>query len=147
MPALLLPARAHSARAAVEDGHKIADGLAIYLGVLPAALVRGHAAQHGEETMHGGIPKGRQDYHLVVAVFDAGSGARIGDAEVEATVSEPGHIAEKHLTLEPMRVADTLTYGGFTELPDPGRYTIGIEVRRPGRDRPTRVEFAYQRDE
>jgi hypothetical protein len=83
--------------------------------------------------MHGGVPRGRGDYHLVVAVFDAGTGARVEDAEVSVTVSEPDHLAETRVRLEPMRVADTVIYGGFAALPYPGHYTIGVEL-------------AYQRD-
>lgn len=133
--------------AAADDNYQTKDGLAVYLGVLPATIVRGHPPGHPERAMHGGAPGGRRDHHLVVAVFDTQSGARIEDAEVNATIAEPGHIAQTRLRLEPMRMADTVTYGGFTALPDPGRYTIGVEIRRPGKEGPTQVEFAYQRDE
>lgn len=147
MAAIAGSAPAWPARAAVADSYRTADGIAVYLGVLPAAIVRGHAVRHGEETMHGGVPRGPRDYHLVVAVFDAGSGARVEDAEVGAIVAGLGHVAETRLRLEPMRVAGTVTYGGFAALPDPGCYTIAVEVRRPGAEGPARVEFAYQRDE
>ena len=132
---------------AVVDGYKTAAGLAVYLGVLPAAMLRGHAGHRGDAGMHGGVPRGRSEHHLVVAVFDASSGARIEDADVNATVSEPGHVAETRLRLEPMRLADTVTYGGFAALPSPGHYTIGIEIRRPGAERPAQVAFDYQHDD
>lgn len=132
---------------AVLDGYKTAAGLAVYLGVLPAAMVRGHAGHRGDVGMHGGVPRGRSEQHLVVAVFDAASGVRIEDADVNAIVSEPGHVAETRLRLEPMRVADTITYGGFAAMPYVGHYTIDVEVRRPGTDEPARVEFDYQHAE
>lgn len=132
---------------AVVDGYKTAAGLAVYLGVLPAAMLRGHAGHRGDAGMHGGVPRGRSEHHLVAAVFDSGSGARIEDAEVSAKVSEPGHLAETRLRLEPMRLADTVTYGGFAALPAPGHYTISIEIRRPGVERPAQVEFDYQHDD
>lgn len=139
-------ALAAPARAAVVDGYKTVGGLAVYLGVLPAAIVRGHDPRHAEATMHGGAPRGRDGHHLVVAVFDAASGARVEDAEVSATISEPGHVARTRLPLEPMRVADTTTYGGFAALPGRGRYAIDVEIRRPGAEPPARVGFAYEHD-
>lgn len=42
-----------------------------------------------------------------------------------------------------MRIADTVTYGGYFDLPGDDRYTIRVEIRRPGRPRPVRAEFVY----
>ena len=61
---------------AADDNYKTASGLAVYLGVLPAAMIQGHPRGHPEATMHGGVPSGRHSYHIVVAVFDATTGAR-----------------------------------------------------------------------
>jgi len=130
--------------AAVDDSYKTANGLAIYLGVLPAQMLRGHAPAHQERAMHGGVPGGQHDYHLVVAVFDVQSGARVEDADVTATVSGLGHIAETRARLEPMKIADIVTYGGFVALPSSDRYTITIEIRRTGQEAPTRVDFTYR---
>jgi hypothetical protein len=140
-------ALARPGSSAVLDGYKTAVGIVVYLGVLPAAMVRGHAGHRGDAGMHGGVPRGRSEHHLVVAAFDAASGVRIEDADVNATVSEPGHIAQTRLRLEPMRVADTITYGGFAAMPYAGHYTISVEVRRPGAEEPARVEFHYQHAE
>jgi hypothetical protein len=40
--------------------------------------------------MHGGAPGGSHDYHLVTAIFDAASAARVSDATVIAKVSGLG---------------------------------------------------------
>jgi hypothetical protein len=57
--------------------------MTVYLGVVPAAQVKGQ----GVAMMHGGAPKGPDAYHIVAAVFDAATGARISDATVTAKVS------------------------------------------------------------
>lgn len=51
-----------------------------YLGVFPGALIQGHAAGHEEPVMHGGVPLSEHAYHVMAAVFDAGSGRRLEDA-------------------------------------------------------------------
>jgi hypothetical protein len=37
--------------------------------------------------MHGGGPAGRNEYHTVVAIFDAATSERVSDATVRANVS------------------------------------------------------------
>jgi len=142
MATLLAAFAPHPALA--DDNYKVVDGLAVYLGVLPAAMVKGHPSGHPEAAMHGGVPRGAHEYHLVIAVFDAATGVRVENAKVTASVSWLGHVGESLLKLEPMAIAGTVTYGGFVNLPGNDRYQIGVEIRVPGRNAPVRVDFAYQ---
>lgn len=125
-----------------DDGqYQTKDGLAVYFGVVPAAIVKGHPASHPEQTMHGGAPKGRSEVHLVVAVFEAANGARISDATVTAQVSEIG-LAGALKTLESMEIANTVTYGGFFDL-QAALYTIKLTIQRPGTAPPVVMELRY----
>ena len=45
-------------------------------------------------------------------------------------------------TLEPLRIADTVTYGDCFALPAPGSYRIVLEIRVPGRAGAVRARFA-----
>src|SRR3972149_6703718 len=72
------------------ENYKTADGLAVSLGIIPAAMVRGHPKGHPEQAMHEGVPRGAHEYHVTVAIFDAASGERLETAEVDATVSPLG---------------------------------------------------------
>lgn len=139
----LLAAWITPASAAVDEPYKRAGDFAVYLGVVPAEIVRGHPTAHAEREMHGGAPKGRHDLHLVVAIFDAASGTRIGDAKVEATVSGIGHVGITNVSLEPMVIAETTTYGGYVNLSGNDRYTIKLDIRRPHGSPPASVEFTY----
>ncbi|MCZ8547952.1 hypothetical protein OOJ09_27560 [Mesorhizobium qingshengii] len=125
------------------ENYKVAQGLGVYLGVLPAAIVRGHLESHPEATMHGGAPRGAHEYHMIVAVFEAATGARIENAKVTATVSGLGHVGQNSLELEPMAIAGTVTYGGFVALPGSDRYDIQVDISVPGRPAPARVKFTY----
>jgi hypothetical protein len=87
-----------------EDYTRAAGGLTVYLGVMPAEIVK------GQLTMHGGAPAGPHEHHIVVAIFDAASAARVSDATVTAKVSGLG-LSRSEKTLEPMSIANTITYG------------------------------------
>lgn len=114
--------------AAEAGDSKTAGGLTVYLGIVPAEIVKG---QHpAGPQVHGGVPKGSHEFHVVAAVFDAASNARITDATVTAKVSGLG-LSGPQKTLEPMKIADTLTYGAFFNL-SADLYTIKLTVQRPG---------------
>jgi hypothetical protein len=68
------------------EHYKVANGVGIYLGIIPTEMIRGEV----ESTMHGGTPSGGRHHHVMIAVFDNNSGKRIENAEVEATVRELG---------------------------------------------------------
>jgi len=143
--ALLAPplAIAASAPAAAqvgpEGGVRRVDGLVVYLGVVPAALARDHPPGGSAP------PTARHAYHLVVAAFEAGSGARVADATVTATVHGLGHVGRPPIALEPMTIANAASYGGFVVLPATDTYRILVEIRRPGAaDGPARAEFTYR---
>lgn len=127
------------AAAQENENYKIAQGLGVYLGVLPAGMVRGP-----EAGMHGGAPRGEHEYHVIIAVFDAVTGMRVENAKVTATVSGLGHVGQNSLELEPMAIAGTVTYGDFVNLPGNDRYDIAVDIRIPRRNAPVRVAFTYQ---
>ena len=133
-----------AAFAASDEGqYKESGGLAVYLGILPAEMVKGHTAGHQESTMHGGVPVGRHEYHVLVAVFDAASGERVIDAEVMATISGLGHVGGSLLQLAPMTIENIVTYGNFVDLPGNDAYEIKIIVKRLGKPNPVSVQFSY----
>jgi hypothetical protein len=125
------------------DGHKVAAGMSVYLGITPAVIVRSHAASHAEATMHRGPPAGRHVQHLTAALFDDRTGERIEDATVEARVTPLG-MASMTRGLEPMAIADTVTYGNYFTMRDAGAYRIRLAITRSGDRRPVMLEFAHQ---
>jgi hypothetical protein len=130
------------ATAAEDAPYKTADGLAVYIGVIPAEIVRGHPSGHAEQTMHGGAPIGVHEYHVVAAVFDATSGARVSDAAVTAQISGLGLSGTK-TKLDRMEIANTISYGGFFDLPGRDLYTIRLTIERLGQPNPVSLEFKY----
>ncbi|MBN9307771.1 MAG: hypothetical protein J0I99_15950 [Devosia sp.] len=123
---------------------KTVAGISVYMGLMPAEIVKGHPAGHTEAQMHGGPPSGPHAYHLVVALFDEATGNRIENARVAATVSGLGHIGQTSVALEPMLIADTVTYGAFIDLRALERFDIALTIKVPDRPDPVRVDFAEE---
>ena len=128
--------------AAAADYYKTAGNLAVYLGVLPAEMVQGHSPEHPEGKMHGGVPSSRRQHHVVIALFDAKDGSRIGDASVKARVGEIG-LAPVQEKLERMTIDKTISYGNYFSMGSSGPYRIEIEIIRPGSTGPVKTTFEY----
>lgn len=119
-----------------------ADGMTAYFGVVPSELLGFHAPEHPESAMHGS-PK-KSDFHLVVALYDDASGARIEDAVlVEAVIRGESHRASRRIRLEPMPIENSVTYGGYAALTPIDRYHVSIEIQRPVSDRKTKMKFLF----
>ena len=117
-------------------------GVTVYYGVVPAEIARGIARTHGETNLHGTERATPIGYHLIVALFNAVTGQRISNATVTASMARPGPQSSPKL-LEPMKIADTTTYGNFFELPEHGIYRIHLNITRKGSARPVTVDFLY----
>lgn len=129
----------------IAAGHdfKVRGGLAVYLGVIPAEMIRDQAVDHAEAQMHGGPPRGRHQYHITIAVFDETSGERVEEAQVEARATAPGR-APVTRRLEPMNIADTVTFGNYFNLDGDIAYRIQVTISRAGELQPVTVEFTHE---
>lgn len=122
--------------------HKVANGVSVYFGIVPAELVRGHPREHPEGEMHGGVPAGEN--HIMVALFDDKTGERITRAQVTARVSG-GHAAGIEKRLEPMTIAGSLTYGNYFYMGGSGPYQVELRIYAPGRNKPISMRFEWAR--
>ena len=142
--ALSIALVANAAFAADNATHKVVQNVAIYLGVLPAEMILGHPKLHTEAEMHGGVPAGQHQYHVTVSLFDAASGKRISGAKVSARVYEINR-AGTQKKLEPMLIADTISYGNYFNLPTSNNpYRIRVLIELPGIAGIIETEFEYQ---
>lgn len=119
-------------------------GMTIYIGVIPAELVRDHPTAIGDpKALHGGAPKYGGSHHLVVALFDDRTGARITDARIHAGVAEFAREPGVNTPLEPMEISGAMSYGNFFPMPGSGDWRIRLEIRRTNDTSPARADFAY----
>ena len=96
-----------TAMAASSGKVKTSGGLTVYLGVVPAEIVKGPPPHSAERPMHGRIPRGPHEYHVVAAIFDAATGTRVSDASVSAQLSGIGLSGERK-DLQPMQLSGTI---------------------------------------
>lgn len=121
---------------------QVVNGVAIYFGILPAELVRGHVPEHPESGMHGGVPVGEN--HLTVALFEDKTGVRITRAKITATISGPDSFKTTK-KLEPMTIAGSITYGNYFSMPGPGPYRITLHIQVPDAREAIEAVFAWAR--
>lgn len=112
------------------------DGVVLYWGLVPAAVV---SQRHAQEEMHGVLPKdGGQNHHLVVALFTR-DGKRIADAVVRAQLTEIGIVDAPPKYLTPMLIDGQASYGQFFSTAKRGPYKFRVLVKLD--DRPSDIAF------
>jgi hypothetical protein len=112
------------------ETHKLVGGMEIYIGMIPAEVVRGRDLP--ETKMHGAPPRGKNRYHLVVALFDEKTRQRIIDANITANVAGLG-LGGTTKILEQMRVNDLVSFGNYFPLPDNTPYQVRLKLEVPGK--------------
>lgn len=121
---------------------KVVSGTEIFLGVVSADALRAqHKAGDKESTMHGGIPRGKDYYHLNVSLFDDKTRAVISDAQVEASVRDPVSGAQSK-KLERVSFNGVESYGNYFRMSGSNPYTVTVRVKRPGAA--SRIEAEFQ---
>ncbi len=122
------------------------EGMTIELGVVPLKRVKEeHATLPGDpEAMHGGTTANSSSAHIVVALFDAKTGVRIADAEIQASVGNPGHSRDSYTSLEPMEMGGVISYGNYFMIQGTDALRIHLVIHRPGVTRAIEAEFSYE---
>lgn len=128
---------------ASEAQSQVQSGLRFEYGLVLGAAVRDQANSPGDAAMHGTAPQQANSYHVVLALFDATSGARVADGDVAMTLSGHGHNGGGSQPLDAMGARDQASYGGYIVLPEPGTYLMTFNVRRPG-GHPSHVKAAFK---
>jgi len=142
-----LPLAATPAYAGLDKGRVTVDSAIVYLGVVPATQTRDYSSERvGDMTMGGQAASNVNDIHLVVALFDHGSGKRITGAHVIARfIGERGR--RWSAVLKPMTMNGAMSYGAYASMGGDNKASILIDVERPfGRNsKNLTARFEYSR--
>lgn len=134
--------------AGLEQGKVILSSTIVYLGVVPATQTRDYSSERvGDMAMGGAAASNANDIHLVVALFDHGTGKRITNAHVSARfIGERGR--HWSTALKPMTMNGAMTYGAYSNMGRDNEASILIDVERPfGRSTQNlTARFEYSRD-
>lgn len=143
-----LPLLATPAVAGLDKGYVTVDSAIVYLGVVPAAQTIAYASERtGDMPMGGRAATRLNNIHLVVALFDHGTGKRITNAQVNARfIGERGR--RWSVELKPMTMNGAMTYGAYSNMGRDSNASILIDVDRPVGRNTARMtaRFEYSRD-
>jgi len=138
--ALLLTACTTKPQLAQIPGSARSGDLVAYVGIVPAAVSRERMAADATP-QHPAAASAADAHHLVVALFDAASGARIEQANVVAIHLLPRREPVRR-SLTPMRTGYVTSFGAEFEISKGAGHLFEIEVTRPGQA-PEHFAFRY----
>ncbi len=142
-PGAVAPKEAPVAARAATPRYKIAGGMEVDLGIVPAETLRLLPEGSVEKTLHGGVPDGAGYYHFNVSLRDAKTKAPVGDAQVVMRV-EPVGMSGVTKSLEPYTINDAPSYGSYFRIRWNTTYRITAIIRRPGMKGPVAVKFQHR---
>ena len=142
-PGAVAPKDAPAAARAAAPRYKIAGGMEVDLGIVPAETLRLLPEGSADRMLHGGVPDGAGYYHLNVSLRDARKRTPIGDAQVVMRVEQVG-LSGVTKTLEPYMVNQLPSYGAYFRLRWNANYRITAIIRTPGAPAPVAVKFEHR---
>lgn len=136
---------APAAKPARDDrNHAVVDGMDVYLGVVSADAIRNKAGASTEEKqMHGGIPGGRNHYHLNISLLDRETGAEIRNAKIELTV-EDALTGVQTKVLDLVTFNNAVSYGNYFLMPEKIPYKITAQISRADQPRASKARFSFK---
>jgi len=137
------PVRGWPAASGEAGFRKEVDGFAVYLAVMPAAVLRGPAAEEvpGASPFRR-PPAPRDTHHVMVSLFDLDGGRRVTGARVEARVAALGFSGAKK-ALELTDVAGAPVYAARFPMQGRGPFRVDVEFLPAGATRASRVRFYF----
>lgn len=141
--ALALALASNSAAADRLGQSVVVDGVLVYLGVVPSSSLRSDVKHYSGHNAQCPVPGGRDNHHIMIALFDRATGERITDADVYGRVSPLGLVGpRKHFGA--VTVAGVVTYCNYFDLPPRDVYKIDMEIRRDGGAGAIEASFSYK---
>ena len=123
--------------------HQVVNGIAIYLTIIPAEMLRGHPKEHPESDMH---TRSRiadiNQHHIMVSLFNAKNGTRLQNKIIKAEVSGTNYKGPVK-KLELMVMGATRSYGNFFAIPLNGTYQVELEIQQEGKSKVIKAVFQY----
>ena len=138
-----MPLAARAAPANEVWFRKDVAGVAVYVSVMPSAVLGGPAAEEepGASPFRR-APAPRDTHHVMVSLFDSDTGARLSRARVQARVAALGFSGEKKV-LEPIDVAGAPLYAAQFPMLGRGPFRVDIEFLLPGARRTQHLRFYF----
>lgn len=145
---LTLLAAPLTAWAADASWHQESASYHVYLGVVPASLIKANPVLvDGDKTLHKGGNARDSSEHVLVSIFRKPNDERVVNATVIARVGIKKLLggAKAAKPLEKMLTSGVVTYGNYFSMPKQGEYEIAVRIYEPSRDQAESVTFVYKK--
>lgn len=122
---------------------KVVGGMEIYLGFLPAEVLRAYPKDSAERSLHGGVPSGSSYYHVNVSLFDRASKTPVAGAKVGLRVARLNGTGVSK-TLEPITLNNVPAYGQYVRLSRNTQYVVTVRVQTSGMPLAVETRFYHK---
>lgn len=137
-----------TAWAAAASWHQESANYHVYLGVVPASLIKANPVLvDGEKTLHKGDNAGDVSDHVLVSIFKKSNNERVVNTTVIAQVGIKKFVGGTKVEkpLEKMLTSGVATYGNYFSMPEKGEYEIAVRIYEPSRNQAEPVTFLYKK--
>jgi hypothetical protein len=134
--------------AAEPNWHYESASYQVYLGVVPASLIKkSPVLVDGDKTLHKDDNADDSSEHVLVAVFRKTNNERVINATVIARVGVKKLLggAKVEKPLEKMLTSGVVTYGNYFSMPKQGEYEIAMQIYEPNKDQAETATFIYKK--
>lgn len=127
--------------------HEESENYHVYLGVVPASMIKNDpAVVDNDKQLHGGLDKQSSTaQHVMISVYRKDGKTRVKNATVIAEVSSGVLLGRKKLEkpLEKMTTSGQITYANFFDMKDKGKYKIEVEIYESNKNGNDELNFFY----
>ena len=145
---LTLFAAPPTAWAAAASWHQESANYHVYLGVVPASLIKANPSLvDGDKTLHRDDNASDSTEHVLVTVLRKPNSERVVNATVIARVGIKKLLRGTKVDkpLEKMLTSGLITYGNYFSVPKQGEYEIAVRIYEPNKDQAEAVTFIYKK--
>ena len=122
---------------------KAVGGMEIYLGFVPAEVLRAYPQESAERSLHGGVPSGAGYFHVNVSLFDRTSKTPVAGAEVRLRIALLNGTGVSR-TLEPVTLNSVPGYGNYVRLRRNTQYVMTVRVQKSDAPRAVEARFYHK---
>ena len=138
------------AHAADSNWHAETKSYRVYLGVIPASMIKKDLTLiDKDKSLHGGIDNiTSSSQHVMVSVFSKKGNKRIINATVIAKIKSKKLIGGNEITkpLEKMDTSGAVTYGNYFSLLKKGNYVIDVEIYQSDKNGYEKAKFIFKKE-
>lgn len=139
-----------SANATDSNWHSDTKSYRVYLGVVPASMIKKNPTLiDKQKSLHGGTKNTTNaSQHIMVSIFSKKDNKRILKATAIANIKNKKLFGSKKIAkpLEKMITSGSITYGNYFKLSKKGTYVIDVDIYQSNKNGSEKASFIFKRN-